>query len=545
MPSAAMSRAESPRREESVDAHPLPILIIGSGFAGLGMAIQLAKAGLHDFVLLEQDDDLGGTWRDNHYPGCACDVPSHLYSFSFEPWPGWTREFAPQREILEYLRHCADRYALRPHIRFGTRVAWARWDEAAGLWEVGTEVRTEAGARAGETLRARVVVSACGAMSRPQLPDIPGLASFEGTIFHSARWDHAFPLAGKTVAVVGTGASAIQLVPAIAPDVARLFVYQRTPPWTLPKPDGPIAPWKRALFARVPAAQKLARAGIYWARELLALGFVVEPRLMKLGERIARKHLARSVADPALRAKVTPGYTLGCKRVLPTNDYLPALQRANVELVTGGIAEVRACSVVSQDGTARAVDAIVLATGFEVSEHVAPFAVRGRDGRNLEDVWGGAGAEAYLGTTVSGFPNLFFLIGPNTGLGHSSMVLMIESQLAYVLDAVKKMRARRLKLVDVKAAVQARYNARLQERLKRTVWASGCMSWYLTRSGKNTTLWPGFTFEFRLRTRRFDLRSYEQVSLPGDTAGPLAGRQIASVAQAPETTTSSRSLTFT
>ncbi|HEX3343678.1 MAG TPA: NAD(P)/FAD-dependent oxidoreductase [Polyangiaceae bacterium] len=511
------------------------VLIVGSGFAGLGMAIRLKEAGIDDFVLLEQADDVGGTWRDNQYPGCACDVPSPLYSFSFEPWPSWTRDFAPQREILEYLRHCADEYRIRPHIRFGTRVVRARWDETAGVWEVS--------AGDGKTWRARVLVSGCGPLSRPQLPDIPGLASFEGKTFHSARWDHAFPLQGKSVAVIGTGASAVQIVPAIAPEVGRLFVYQRTAPWIMPKVDAPVPDWKRRLYARVPAVQNAARQGIYWSRELLALGFVVEPRIMKLGERLGRRFLARSVADPALRAKLTPSYTLGCKRVLPTNHYLPALQRANVELVTDGIAEVRARSIVSKDGAERAVDAIVLATGFEAAEQVAPFEVRGRGGRELDEVWR-EGAAAYLGTTVSGFPNLFLLVGPNTGLGHSSMVFMIESQLAYVLDALKKMRARRLKAVDVKPEVQARYNARLQERLKGTVWSSGCMSWYLTRSGKNTTIWPGFTFEFRLRTRRFDADAYDQVELPdaAPEAQPPAG---ARVAQAPERTTSSRSFTLT
>ena len=402
---------------------------------------------------------------------------------------------------------------------------------------MGGDARATAKTRPG----ARASRRACGPLSRPQRPDIPGLASFEGKTFHSARWDHTFPLAGKTVAVVGTGASAVQIVPAIAPEVGKLLVYQRTAPWVMPKPDGPIPGWKRELYARVPAAQNAARKGIYWSRELLALGFVVEPRIMKLGERLARRFLARSVADPVLRAKLTPSYTMGCKRILPTNTYLPALQRDNVDLVTDGIAEVRAGSIVSKDGTERAVDAIVLATGFEAAEQVAPFEVRGRGGRLLDDVWQD-GAAAYLGTAVSGFPNLFLLVGPNTGLKRYSMVFMIESQVTYVVDAVKKMRARGLKAVDVKPATHARYNARLQERLKGTVWSSGCMSWYLTRSGKNTTIWPGFTFEFRLRTRRFDVGSYDLVAL---TKSDRAAQSVARVAHAPERTTSSRSLTFT
>jgi cation diffusion facilitator CzcD-associated flavoprotein CzcO len=481
------------------DAHDSAVLIVGAGFAGLGMAIRLKQAGI-DFVVLEAAGGVGGTWRDNHYPGCACDVQSHLYSFSFEPWPRWTRDFAPQEEILEYLEHCTDTYDIRPHIRFGSRVSKGRFDEGAGQWELST---TD-----GRTFRARVVVSGTGPLSRPQLPDIPGLSSFEGKTFHSARWDDAFPLAGKSVAVIGTGASAIQIVPAIAPEVGKLFVYQRTPPWVMPKPDGPIPAWKQRLFSRSSVFQKAARARIYWTRELLALGFVVEPRILGLAEGIGRRYLTRKVADPALRAKLTPTYRLGCKRVVPSNDYLPALQRDNVELVTDGILEVRPHGIVTKDGAERAVDAIVLATGFEAAEQVAPFEVRGRDGRELNEVWRD-GAEAYLGTTIAGFPNLFLLVGPNTGLGHSSMIFMIESQVAYVLDAIRTMRARGLKLVDLKPEAQQSYNARIQKRLEGTVWSSGCMSWYLTRTGKNTTIWPGFTFEFRRMTRKWDSSSYE------------------------------------
>ncbi len=503
------------------------VVIVGSGFAGLGMAIRLKQAGIDDFVVLEQAGEVGGTWRDNHYPGAACDVQSHLYSFSFEPWPEWTRDFAQQKEILTYLRHCADKYGVRPHIRFNTRVTGARFDERTGLWEVETGD--------GKRLRARVLVPGCGPLSRPSLPDIPGLASFQGKMFHSARWDDEYPLEGKKVGVVGTGASAIQIVPAIAARVKQLSVFQRTPPWIMPKPDGVIPSWKRAVFRRVPMAQTAARRGIYWRRELLAVGFVVQPRIMRALSRLARLNLRRNVRDPALRAKLTPTYTMGCKRILPTNDYLPALQRPNVELVTDGIAEVRAHSIVTKDGTERPLDALVLATGFEAAEAVAPFDVHGRKGQSLDTVWRD-GAEAYLGTTVAGFPNLFLLIGPNTGLGHNSMVFMIESQIAYVLDAVKRMRARDLRLVDVRPDVQAAYNARIQERLKNTVWATGCMSWYLTRSGKNTTIWPGFTFEYRWRTHRFDAASYEEL--------PRVD-QPASVAQAPAMTTSSRSFTLT
>jgi cation diffusion facilitator CzcD-associated flavoprotein CzcO len=511
------------------------VLIVGSGFAGLGMAIRLKQAGIDDFVVLEQAGEVGGTWRDNHYPGAACDVQSHLYSFSFEPWPEWSREFAQQKEILTYLRHCADKYGVRSHIRFNTKVTSARFDERTGLWDVST---TDVSTNTSKTLKARVLVPGCGPLSRPSLPDIPGLSSFQGKMFHSARWDDAYPLEGKTVAVVGTGASAIQIVPAIAARVKKMSVFQRTPPWIMPKPDGAIPAWKRAVFRRVPAAQKLARRRIYWQRELLALGFVVEPRILKALSRLAKLNLRRNVKDPVLREKLTPTYTMGCKRILPTNEYLPALQRPNVELVTSGIAEVRAHSIVTKNGQERPVDAIVLATGFEAAEAVAPFDIVGRGGRSLEQEWRD-GAEAYLGTTVSGFPNLFLLIGPNTGLGHSSMVFIIESQIAYVLDAVKRIRARGLRFVDVRPDVQAAYNARIQEKLKKTVWATGCMSWYLTRSGKNTTVWPGFTFQYRWLTHKFDASSYEEAKAIETFAQP------ASVAHAPPMTTSSRSFTLT
>ena len=478
----------------------LEVLVVGGGFAGIGMAIRLRRAGIVDFEILEQAPRVGGTWRDNSYPGAACDVESHLYSFSFAPNPAWSRTFAPQAEILAYLERCVAGFGLGPHLRLGVGVTGARFDEAAREWEVT--------ATDGVVRRARVLVSATGGLNRPALPEIPGLDAFEGPVFHSARWRHDVPLAGKRVAVVGTGASAIQIVPSIAPDVARLDLYQRTPPWILPKADRAITDAERAAFRRVPALQRLARAKQYLSHELLAVGFVGDVRVMSLGERMARRYLAESVRDPALREALTPRYTFGCKRVLLTNDYFPAVQRANVELVTAGIERVTARGVRARGGREREVDALVLATGFQAAEAVAPFPVTGRGGRDLDRAWAG-GAEAYLGTSVAGFPNLFLLIGPNTGLGHSSMVLMMESQFAYVLDALRTMRARGLGLVDVRPEEQAAYNARLAARFPKTVWATGCSSWYLTQGGRNTTLWPGTTFEFRLATRRFHLGAYE------------------------------------
>jgi cation diffusion facilitator CzcD-associated flavoprotein CzcO len=479
------------------------ILIVGSGFAGLGMAIRLKQAGIEEFTLLEQAPGIGGTWRDNHYPGAACDVESHLYSFSFAPNPGWSRMFAPQREILQYLESCADKYGLRPHIRLNTAVTGARFDEPSGRWEVRCSD--------GSTLRAQAIISGTGGLSRPATPDIPGLGHFEGNVFHSARWDHDAALEGKTVAVIGTGASAVQIVPAIAPKVGRLHLFQRTPPWIVPKEDRDLTPAEQDRFRRRPWIQRFARLRQYWRHELMALGFVVEPRLLKLASKLAVRYLNMSVADPALRAKLTPDYTMGCKRILPSNDYYPALQRENVDLITEGIQEIRAHSIVTRDGVERPVDAIVLATGFQAAEAVSPFEVRGRGGRDLNEVWRD-GPEAFLGTTVAGFPNLFLIVGPNTGLGHSSMVFMIESQVEYVLSCLKTLRGRRLKFVDVRPDAQAAYNAELQSKLTGTVWSTGCKSWYRTRTGKNTTLWPSFTFEFRRRTRRFDPAAYELVA---------------------------------
>ncbi len=491
------------------------ILIIGTGFAGLGMGIRLKQAGIHDFVIVEQAAGVGGTWRANHYPGAACDVQSHLYSFSFEPNPKWSREFAPQKEILEYLEHCTDKYGLREHIRLQTSVRAATFDEATGLWEVRIAVGGDAPRE--ETLRARVVVSGCGGLSRPALPDIPGLESFTGQMFHSARWDHDTPLEGKRVAVIGTGASSIQLVPQLQPKAQSLSVFQRSAAWITPKPDRAFTGVERALYARFPITQKLARLGIYWRREALAIGFVVEPRLLRALEPLSHFYRKRQVRDPELRRKLTPDYAMGCKRILPTNDFYRALSKPNVSLVTDGIERVTERGIRTSSGQEHAFDAIVLATGFEAAEAAAPFAITGKNGRDLNAEWRD-GAEAYLGTTVAGFPNMFMIVGPNTGLGHSSMVFMIEAQIQYVLDAVKQMRKGRWKLVDVRPEVQTAYNERLHARLQRTIWASGCKSWYRTKSGKNTTLWPGFTFEYRLRTRRFDAESYQCVPLDAAAA---------------------------
>ncbi|WP_113703439.1 flavin-containing monooxygenase [Nonomuraea lactucae] len=478
------------------------IVVIGSGFAGVCMAIKLKSAGYHDFVILEKAADLGGTWRDNTYPGCACDVPSPLYSYSFELNPAWSRLFSPQDEIWAYLRRCVDKYGIAPHIRYGRRVVSLEYDDGARRWEVTTE--------GGEVLRPHAVVSGVGALHIPKFPDIPGREAFAGPAFHSAEWDHSADLAGRRVAVIGTGASAVQFVPRIAPLAGRLTVFQRTPPWIHPKPDL-VLPDRMRRALRLPGAARTLRHGIYWLLETRALGFTVDPRLMKAHERLALRHLEAQVPDPELRRRLTPGYTIGCKRVLISSDYYPALNRDNVALVTDPIREIRQRSVVDATGTEHPADVIVYGTGFKVTDSLHDRRIIGRNGLKLQDAWE-RGIEAYYGITTSGFPNLFFLLGPNTGLGHNSVVFMIESQVRYVVDCLRLLSRTRATAIDVRPERQRAFNRRLQERLDPLVWTSGgCASWYLDEHGVNRTIWPGFTFEYWARTRKVNRDAYELI----------------------------------
>jgi cation diffusion facilitator CzcD-associated flavoprotein CzcO len=489
------------------------VAIIGSGFGGLGMAIRLDRAGLRDYVVLERADDLGGTWRDNSYPGCRCDVPSHLYSFSFAPNPDWSEAFSPRAEIWAYLRDCAERFGVLPRIRFGAEVLAATWRADPGHWLI----ETSRGA-----LTADALVAASGGLSEPAVPRLPGLAGFAGTAFHSARWDHGHDLTGRRVAVIGTGASAAQFVPEIQPSVAALHVFQRTPPWILPRRNRTITPFERRAFRAVPALQRLSRAAVHAGREAYLLNFR-HPRLARVAQRVALRHLRRSVPDPALRARLVPDYTLGCKRILLSNDYLPALTRPNVELVTDPITEVRPHAVVTADGTERPVDTIIFGTGFRVTEVPIAERIRGADGRTLAETWAGS-MRAYLGTMVAGFPNLFLLLGPNTGLGHNSVVLMVEAQIGHVLAALRLLRERGLIALAPRAEVQAAYVARLDARLAGTVWnTGGCASWYLDATGRNSTLWPGTTWSFRrtvarLRPEHYDLSDAPVADAPVEVA---------------------------
>ncbi len=491
------------------------IVIVGAGFGGIGMGIALKKAGFSDFVILDKGDDLGGTWRDNQYPGCACDVPSPLYSYSFALNPNWSHLFSPQEEIWDYLRACARRHGLDEHIRYGCEIERMDWDDDTRRWHIGAIENGEV-----TSYPARAVVSAAGALHVPSYPDIPGSASFGGTSFHSARWDHSCDLTGKRVAVIGTGASAIQFIPEIAGQAAHLTVFQRTAPWIHPRPDVEMPARLRAAFNAVPLTVRAIRDVIYLLMEVRALGFAVNPKLMAPMQRMAVKHLESQVADPALRARLTPDYTIGCKRMLLSSTYYPALQRPNVELVTpgigGDITGISENGVVTADGTTRPADVIIYATGFRVVESVAALNVAGRDGRKLtpEKLRDGRKLtpeklEAYHGVTIAGFPNFFMLLGPNTGLGHTSVVFMIESQVQHVMSCLRRLARSGADTIEVSEAAQRRYNDALQRRLRRAVWSEGgCDSWYLDADGVNRAMWPGFTFEYWARTRRARRSAY-------------------------------------
>lgn len=480
---------------------PLRVLIIGSGFAGLGLAMRLRQQGVEDFLILEKGSEPGGTWRDNTYPGAACDVPSHLYSFSFEPKTDWTRRYAPQAEIFAYVRQCVSKYQLQSRIRCNSEVAEAAFDEQTALWQV----TTCDGAR----FSARALVSACGQLNRPLYPKIPGVERFAGESFHSARWRHDIDLSGKRVAVIGTGASAIQFVPQIVPKVAQLHLFQRTPAYVLPKPDRAYSRFELALMQRLPWTQKLDRALQYLYHEARGVAFFLLPGLMKPYRQLFLRHVAREVADPVLRAKLTPDYPLGCKRILISNDYYPALQQPQTEVVNEAIREVSERGVITADGREREVDVLIYGTGFAASDFLAPMRIRGLGGLDLNQAWRD-GAEAYKGISVHGFPNLFLLYGPNTNLGHNSIIYMLESQFPYVLSCLQQL-DRGVRYLDVRAPVQQAWNQRLQHDIEHSVWEQGCNSWYKNAAGKHTNNWSGFTFRYRQHTRQPDWSDYDLV----------------------------------
>ena len=485
-----------------MQASPLSMLIVGAGFGGIGAAIHRRQRGDDNFLLVEQAGGVGGTWWANRYPGAACDIPSHLYSFSFAPHALWSRKYPGQREIESYLQDCVQRFGLTPRLRLHTRLSYLHWDEARHLWHA----RLIDAAGHEHELHARTVTLATGPLSRPATPQIVGLPHFRGPVIHTARWPDGFDATGRRIGVIGTGASAIQLVPQLAPQARQLTVFQRNAPWIMPRGDAPIGALSRWALSHVPGLRRAWRAAIYARHELRAPAFTRRPQWLKALEPLALRHLRRQVPAGALRDALTPRYRMGCKRILIADDYYPALLLPQVRLETTPIAAVTPQGVDLADGRRVELDAMVTATGFEAAELKPPCPVIGPQGRTLHALWAHA-PEGYLGTMVAGFPNLFTVIGPNTGLGHNSMVFIIESQLAFIDDAMRRL-ARHAWLAPT-ADAQARFNAELGQRLPRTVWATGCSSWYQTRDGRITTLWPGSTLEYRRRTRRLATRDFE------------------------------------
>ncbi|WP_067895388.1 flavin-containing monooxygenase [Nocardia vaccinii] len=481
------------------------ILIIGAGFAGLGMALELKRNGLDNFTILEKAADLGGVWRENTYPNAACDVPSPLYSWSFEPKTDWPRRFSRQADIHAYMRSVATKYALPDKIRFGTEVTDAEFDEQQGIWQVRTAD--------GSTLTADLLIPAVGQLSRPALPNIPGIDTFTGAAFHSAEWDHSVDLTGKRIACIGTGASAIQYIPAIQPQAAHLTLFQRSAAWVLPKFDTEYTGFHHALFTWFPPSRWAERFAIWLFFEVMALALTDIPGIKGPVVRIADRHREQQVPDPELRRKLTPDYAAGCKRGLFSNEYFPALSRPNVTVETTAIEAVTPKGIRTADGVEHEVDVIVYSTGFKGTEFLAPMNIYGRSGRKLADVWSPEGARAYLGISVPDFPNLFLMYGPNTNVGAGSIIYMLESQARYIRQIVRYLSARPGRYLSARATVEQSWDDWLQRRLKDTPW-NFCSSWYRNASGRITNNWPGATILFRWKTRKFTPNDYEESTAP-------------------------------
>ncbi len=476
------------------------ILIIGAGFAGLGMALELRRHGIGNFTLLEKAADLGGVWRENTYPNAACDVPSPLYSWSFEPKSDWPRRFSHQRDIHEYMRAVADKHRIPEHIEFGVEVTDAEFDERAGVWRVTTAD--------GATRTADILVPAVGQLSRPAVPQLPGIDSFTGAAFHSAQWDHGVDLTGKRVACIGTGASAIQYIPAIAPTVAHLTLFQRSAAWVLPKFDTEYSALHHALFKYVPPTRLAERFAIWSFFEVLALALTDIPAIKKPVIAIADRHREQQVPDPELRAKLTPDYAAGCKRGLFSNEYFPALARPNVAVETTAIEAVTPTGIRTADGVEHEVDVIIYGTGFKGTEFLAPMNIYGLGGRKLADEWAAEGARAYLGMSVPHFPNMFMMYGPNTNVGSGSIIYMLEAQARYIRQAIGYLARRPGSFVSARPNVEQSWDDWLQHRLKDTPW-NFCSSWYRNASGRITNNWPGATVLFRWKARKFEPGDYE------------------------------------
>lgn len=473
-------------------------IIIGTGFSGLCVAKNLIDRGITDFILLERSDDIGGTWRDNDYPGAACDIPSHLYSYSFFQNPDWHYKFPRQPELFAYTKAMAKHFDLEKYVKLNHEVTFARFDEEHNLWHVSTPQ--------GE-FSCHKLVSCVGPLSDGKLPDIDGVDTFKGHAFHSSKWDHSYDLTGKKVAVIGTGASAIQFVPEIVKTVDELHVYQRTPPWIIPRGDRKITKLEKWLYKNVRWYQKLIRKIIYWEHEVRVVGIIINPALMKIFQKLAKRHLNKQVSDQALKDRITPDYTIGCKRILISNDWYPALQKPNCDLIDVGIQRITEDSLIDNNGVERKVDAIIYNTGFFATNNPAWENFVGKDNLTLAKRWE-EGEEAYLSTTVSGFPNFFIMNGPNMTLGHSSMIYMIESQTRHVVNCLEAMKNKQLKRFEVKEDVLNAYNKDIQKKLEGTIWSTGCQSWYKNANGKITALWPSYTFSFRRLTAQFNLDDF-------------------------------------
>lgn len=476
------------------------VAILGAGFGGLCMAIKLREAGIDDFIILEKADEVGGTWRDNSYPGCACDVQSHLYSYSFEGKADWSKRYAPWNEIQDYILNCTEKYDLRRNIQFNQEVTGAEFDAGTGKWTIRTAN--------GDCIIARHWVIASGPLHVPAIPDIPGLKDFQGKVFHSAQWDHDYDLRGKKVVSIGTGGSAIQYVPEIAPEVEQLHVFQRTPAWVIPRDERAYSGLEKQLFGRLPALRKLHRARLYWSNESRVWP-IFHPALAKGLQQLAKAFIRYQVKDKALAKKLTPDYTIGCKRVLISNKYFPTFNRDNVELVTDSIQQIKSHSVVTENGVEREADCIILGTGFVVDPRVymKDFTLTGLPGHDIHKDWKD-GAEAYYGVTVSGYPNMFQLVGPNSGLGHNSIIFMIECQADYIVQCMQAVAQHKADYIDLKPEAMRVFNEEVQAHLEGTVWSSGCQSWY-AQGGKNITIWPWSTWRFWVRTRKLKLSDYE------------------------------------
>ncbi|QLY30276.1 NAD(P)/FAD-dependent oxidoreductase [Nocardia huaxiensis] len=497
----------------SAATQPLDVAIIGAGFAGIGTAIRLRQKGIGNFAILERDSHVGGTWRDNTYPGAACDIPSRLYSYSFAPNPEWSQTYSGSGEILGYIESMVDEFGIRPFIRFGHNVTGVEFDEVSGLWSI-----TLAGKRT--RLRARSVVLASGPLSNAGFPQIPGIDDYEGHKIHSARWDHDYDFTGKKVAVVGTGASAVQIIPELVRKAAAVKVFQRTPGWVLPRVNRNTHGLTKKLYRQFPISQTLARDAWFWGHESVALGVVWNTPLTRVVERIALLHLRTQVEDPWLRRQLTPDFRAGCKRLLMSSDYYPALQRDNCTLVTWPIARISPHGIRTAEGIEHRFDCIVFATGFEVSKQGTPIPVTGRDGRRLSEEWQ-RGAYAFKSVAVAGYPNLFLTFGPNSGPGHNSALVYMEAQIEYLTEAIDLLLRKDLRMLEVRRDRQDRYNAGLQRRLTATTWNSGCRSWYLTEDGFNATMYPGFGTQYVRQLAALDPADYTLT--PRDAAPVSAG----------------------